>query len=86
MMVEYMTGLFLEKEMILMRFLNKIINQISSAIQNVTDTAQESAISSEEISTSIAQTTIAVEQVNSSTQAQVILAGKLSDLVGRFRV
>lgn len=66
--------------------MSEIIQQISSAIQNVTATAQESAASSEEISTSIAQTTMAVEQVNSSAQAQAELAGKLSELVGRFKV
>ncbi|MDQ7094600.1 methyl-accepting chemotaxis protein [Desulfosporosinus sp. PR] len=68
------------------RSMNQVINQISFAIQNVTTTAQESASSSEEISTSIAQTTVAVEQVNSSAQAQAELAGKLSELIGRFRV
>lgn len=66
--------------------MSDIILQISSAIQNVTATAQESASSSEEISTSIAQTTTAVEQVNSSAQAQAELAGKLSELVGKFKV
>lgn len=66
--------------------MNQIINQISSAIQNVTATAQESASSSEEITTSIAQTTTAVEQVNSSAQAQAELSGNLSKLVGKFKV
>lgn len=66
--------------------MSKIINQISSAIQNVTTTAEESAASSQEISTSVVQTTTAVEQVNQSAQSQAMLAGKLSELVGRFKV
>ncbi|KLU63755.1 methyl-accepting chemotaxis protein McpB [Desulfosporosinus acididurans] len=66
--------------------MNQIINQISTAIQNVTATAQESASSSEEISTSIEQATTAVEQVNASAQAQAELAGKLSELVGGFKL
>ncbi|WP_206811192.1 methyl-accepting chemotaxis protein [Paradesulfitobacterium ferrireducens] len=66
--------------------MSEIINQIGSAIQNVTSTAEESAASSQEISTSVIQTTTAVEQVNQSAQSQAVLAGKLSELVGRFKV
>jgi methyl-accepting chemotaxis protein len=65
--------------------MNRVIIQIGEAIQNVTATAEESAFSSEEISKSITQTTMAIEQVSQSAQAQVILAGKLSELVGRFK-
>ena len=66
--------------------MSEIINQISSAIQNVSVTAEESASSSEEISSSVVQTTTAVEQVSQSAQDQAVLAGKLSELMGRFKV
>lgn len=41
--------------------MSEIIHQISSAIQNVAVIAEESAANSEEISTSVVQTTTAVE-------------------------
>lgn len=66
--------------------MNQVIQQISQAIQNVSATAQESASSSEEIYSNIDHTTAAMEQVNSAVQSQTQLAGKLSELVGRFKV
>ncbi|WP_088185925.1 methyl-accepting chemotaxis protein [Desulfosporosinus sp. FKA] len=66
--------------------ISSVTAQISQAIQNVTATAEESATSSEEISKSILQTTLAIEQISQSAQAQVILSGKLSELIGRFKV
>lgn len=66
--------------------MSQIIMQISQAIQDVTATSEESASSSEEISTSISQTTMAMEQVGQSAQAQAEVAGRLSELVSKFRV
>ncbi|MGC7872855.1 methyl-accepting chemotaxis protein [Desulfosporosinus sp. SYSU MS00001] len=66
--------------------ISSVTAQISQAIQNVTATAEESATSSEEISKSILQTTLAIEQISQSAQAQVVLSGTLSELIGRFKV
>ncbi|CAA7600092.1 Methyl-accepting chemotaxis protein (MCP) signalling domain [Acididesulfobacillus acetoxydans] len=66
--------------------MSKVIAQISATIQNVAATAEESASGSEEISSIVDQTATAVEQVNQSAQAQARLAGKLSELVGKFKV
>jgi methyl-accepting chemotaxis protein len=66
--------------------MGRIIIEVGHAIENVTSVVQETASGSEEISASIEQTTSAIEQVAASAQAQAQLAGKLSEMVERFKV
>lgn len=62
------------------------IAQVSTAIQNVSATAQQSASSSEGILTSITETTIAVDDVARLAQNQAELADKLNNVIKKFKI
>lgn len=62
------------------------IEQTSSAVENVSFTAQKSASSSEGILNSVDETSTAVEEVAKSAQKQAQLAEKLNSLVQKFNI
>lgn len=62
------------------------IEQTSSAIENVSTTAQQSASSSEGILNSVDITSVAIEGVAKSAQRQAELAEKLNSLVQKFKI
>jgi methyl-accepting chemotaxis protein len=66
--------------------MSESINQVESAMENISSTAQMSAAGSQEILTSINETTFAIEEVAKSAQSQAELAEKLNSLVRKFKV
>jgi Methyl-accepting chemotaxis protein len=62
------------------------IEQTSSAIENVSTTAQQSASSSEGILNSVDITSVAIEGVAKSAQRQAELAEELNSLVQKFKI
>ncbi len=68
------------------KMMSESIEQVSSAIQNVSVTSEEAASSSEEILESISGTTIALDQVSKSAQDQAKLAEQLNKIVQRFKL
>ncbi len=68
------------------KMMSESIEQVSSAIQNVSVTSEEAASSSEEILESINGTTIALDQVSKSAQDQAKLAEQLNKIVQRFKL
>ena len=62
------------------------IGQVSEAVQNMSETAQESSENAETIKTSIHETTKAVEQVALTAQNQAELAQKLNEMVHKFKL
>jgi methyl-accepting chemotaxis protein len=62
------------------------IEQTSSAIENVSTTAQQSASSSEGILNSVDETSYAIEEVAKSAQRQAELAEELTSLVQKFKI
>lgn len=62
------------------------IEQTSSAVENVSFTAQKSASSSEGILNRVDETSTAIEEVAKSAQKQAQLAEKLNSLVKKFKI
>ena len=62
------------------------IEQTSSAIENVSTTAQQSASSSDGILNSVDETSYAIEEVAKSAQIQAELAEELNKLVQKFKI
>lgn len=62
------------------------IEQTSSAIENVSATAQLTSVNSEGILNSINETTIAVEEVSKAAQEQLLLADELNKLIQKFKI
>ncbi|OPJ65969.1 HAMP domain-containing methyl-accepting chemotaxis protein [Clostridium chromiireducens] len=66
--------------------MKEVINQINSALGSLSDTAAESAASSEEILVSINEITLAVDEVAKSSQSQAETAQNLSGLSQKFTI
>lgn len=66
--------------------MSESVQQVESAMESVSSTAQQSASGSQEILMSINATTETIEEVAKSAQAQAGLAEKLNQLVHKFRV
>lgn len=64
--------------------MKEVINQINFALGSLSDTAAESAASSEEILVSINEITLAVNEVAKSSQSQAETAQNLSGLSQKF--
>lgn len=62
------------------------IQQTSSAIENVSVTAQQTSVNSDGILNSINETTIAVEEVSKAAQEQLLLADELNKLIQKFKI
>jgi Methyl-accepting chemotaxis protein len=66
--------------------INEVIMQVGSAIQNVSEVAQESATGSDEILTSINEITFAITNIAKSSQSQAELAQKLNSMIQKFKI
>lgn len=66
--------------------MKEVINQINFALGSLSDTAVESAASSEEILVSINEITLAVDEVAKSSQSQAETAQNLSELSQKFTI
>jgi len=64
----------------------QVIEQVNTAIQNISATAQESASSSEEITTSVNEVSMAIQEVARSAQSQAALSERLNSMVQKFKI
>lgn len=62
------------------------LNQVGTAIQKVSGTAQQAFVHSENISKNVNETAVALEQVAESAQSQAGLAGELTLLINKFKI
>jgi methyl-accepting chemotaxis protein len=69
-----------------MDMVNKTIQEVKKAIENVSATAQETAASSEEIHINVKETTSAVGQVAKASQDQALLSERLNDMIQKFKI
>lgn len=66
--------------------MSETIEQVNSAIQNVSATAEASASNSEKISGNVGEFANRVEDVAKSAEVQSTQASKLNNMVGRFKI
>ena len=66
--------------------INEVVEQVNTAIQNVSSTAEESAVGSGEIMHSINDVTIAVNEIAKSAESQAELAQKLTEMIQKFKI
>lgn len=66
--------------------MSESIGQVEGAIENVSSTAQLSAVGSQDILTSINETAIAMEEVAKSAQSQAELAESLNSKIRKFKI
>lgn len=64
--------------------MKEVINQINFALENLSETAVESATSSEEILASINEVTLAIDDVAKSSHSQAETSQALSELSQKF--
>ncbi len=69
-----------------MNTVNETVSEIKKAIENVSATAEESVASTEEISASINDSVMAIQEITKASQNQATLAGKLNDMVQKFKL
>jgi methyl-accepting chemotaxis protein len=66
--------------------INATMEQVSSAIEGMSQQAQKSSENSENIKSGVNEATVGMEQIAGTAQTQAELAQKLYDLVQRFKV
>ena len=66
--------------------INEVVGQVADAIENVTATAEESAVGSDEILRSINEITASINDVSNASQSQAELAMNLNEMVKRFKI
>ena len=66
--------------------MNEVVMQVESAIQNVSEVAQQSAAGSEEILRSVNEITLAISDIAESSQSQAELSQNLNGMVQKFKI
>lgn len=62
------------------------INEIDSVMQNVSENTKEGSTNSEYISSSIGETTKALEEISKTAVNQAVMAEKLSEIIQKFKL
>lgn len=69
-----------------MNIVNRTISEIKKAIEVLSATAKGSAHSSEEISVSVSESVMAIQEITRVSQNQAVLADKLNGMVKKFKL
>lgn len=70
----------------MIKLITNTIEQLNNASHSTSETAQESAVISDEIVCRISEILLAIEEVTKVTQSQVTLSERLNELVKKFKI